>query len=58
MSGTIDTMTAARKPEAASLCGTFEDIHRKLDVTIRIAIANLAMTSVILGIALAMLLQP
>ena len=51
-------MTAARKPEAASLCGTFEDIHRKLDITIRIAIANLAMTSVILGIALAMLLQP
>lgn len=58
MSGTIDTMTAARKPEAARLCGTSEDIHRKLDVTIRIAIANLALTSVIFGMVLARLLQP
>ena len=56
MSGTVDTLTAARNSEAADLPGTFKDIHTKLDVTIRMSVANLAVTSVILGIALAMLL--
>ena len=58
MSGTIDVSTAARNPEAADLSGTFKDIHRHFDVTIRMAIANLAMTSVILGMVLAKLFQP
>lgn len=58
MSGTIDTLTAARKPEAADLSGTFKEIHRILGVMRWMAIANLAMTSAILGMVLAMLLQP
>ena len=65
MSGTIDTLTAARNPEAADPSETFEDIHRtfdvmdrKLDTMIRMSAANLAMTSVILGIVLARFFQP
>ena len=58
MSGTIDTLTAARKLEAADLSGTFKDIHRNLDVTIRMSVAHLAVTSVILGLVLARLFQP
>ena len=58
MSGTIDTLTAARKLEAADLSGTFKEIHRILDVMRWMAIAILAMTSVILGIVLVRLFQP
>ena len=58
MSGTIDTLTAARKPEAAGLCGTLKEIHIILDVMRWMAIAILAMNSVILGMVLAILLQP
>ena len=65
MSGTIDTLTVARKLQAADLSETFEDIHRtfdvmnrKLDIIIRMSVANLAMTSVILGIVLARFFQP
>ena len=57
MSGTIDTMTAARKPEAADLCGTFKEIHRVLDVMRWMAIATLAIMSVNFGMVLAILLQ-
>ena len=65
MSRTIDTLTATRNPEGADLSETFENIHRafdvldrKLDTIIRMSVANLAMTSVILGMMLATLLQP
>ena len=58
MSRTIDTSTADRNPEAAGLCGTLKEIHKILDVMRWMAIANLAMSSVILGMVLARLFQP
>ena len=57
MSGTSDTLTAARNPEAADLSGTFKDIHRILGVMRWMAIAILAMNSVTLGMVLSILLQ-
>ena len=58
MSGTIDTLTVARKLQAADLSGKLEDIRRRLDVVLWMSVANLAMTSVILGIVLARFFQP
>ena len=58
MSGTIDTLTVARKLQAADLSGQLEDIRRRLDVVLWMSVANLAMTSVILGIVLARFFQP
>ena len=40
MSGTIDTLTVARKLEAADLSGKLEDIRRRLDVILWTAYAH------------------